>query len=501
MKRVIFSLWLLVLISTSVLAQIPRIINYQGWLLGADEAPVPEGDYKITFRLYDESETPLWTEVHNQIFVAGGLFHVILGTVEPLDLPFDQPYFLGIQVGNDPELQPRMMMTSAAYSLRAEDANTVGGISASTTPEPNTLLSLDSNGTFPSSVLPADVSGDYLRKNVPDTTTSSSYGEILRVVNAGAGHGIVGSCNSLGVIGASHSAGVYGEAANTNQDEINYGGYFISKGGQGSGVFGGATGGAGRGVYGEATGNNGQGVRGYAPGTNGVGVYGVGSTGVRGESSSGDGVIGESTAENKSGVYGHNTNGVGVKGRSDNNDGIVGSTDASDKSGVFGHSEFGIGVTGRSGLNDGLLAVTTSRIGAHAGLRARNEGGGSAIICEGDLYVTDSYKGNIGPNGGASFPRPAFDSGLQSYNNGEVKTFNHNIGENVDNYVVDIQLSGSLPGDDKGRHNMGACGDKFSSIGFRGAYWSNLTPTSITVTREGSDLYADKIRVRIWVYR
>ncbi len=29
----------------------------------------------------------------------------------------------------------------------------------------------------------------------------------------------------------------------------------------------------------------------------------------------------------------------------------------------------------------------------------------------GDLYVTGHYRGGIGPNGGAPFPRPAYDSG------------------------------------------------------------------------------------------
>jgi len=53
MKRILFFILALVLVlfSTGSLAEIPRIVNYQGLLLGADEAPVPEGNYKITFRI------------------------------------------------------------------------------------------------------------------------------------------------------------------------------------------------------------------------------------------------------------------------------------------------------------------------------------------------------------------------------------------------------------------------------------------------------------------
>jgi hypothetical protein len=36
---------------------------------------------------------------------------------------------------------------------------------------------------------------------------------------------------------------------------------------------------------------------------------------------------------------------------------------------------------------------------------------GNAIETNGDLYVDGAYKGGIGPNGGAPFPRPAYNSG------------------------------------------------------------------------------------------
>jgi hypothetical protein len=51
--------------------------------------------------------------------VVQGIFNALLGTVNPLDLPFDEQYYLGIAIGNEEELSPRIALTSSAYSFRA----------------------------------------------------------------------------------------------------------------------------------------------------------------------------------------------------------------------------------------------------------------------------------------------------------------------------------------------------------------------------------------------
>ena len=60
-------------LAVTVFAQVPRIINYQGVLLGPDEQPVPEGQYDLTFSLYNEPGDLLWTETHQQVVIAGGI--------------------------------------------------------------------------------------------------------------------------------------------------------------------------------------------------------------------------------------------------------------------------------------------------------------------------------------------------------------------------------------------------------------------------------------------
>jgi hypothetical protein len=148
----------------------------------------------------------------------------------------------------------------------------------------------------------------------------------------------------------------------------------------------------------------------YGNSTDGYGVWGnsVNNHAVFGQSADGRGVKGVSPA---GGVYGESTQGIGVEGKSNTNDGIVGVTLAGDKSGVYGSSDVGNGVTGRSAGASGVLGVTTSSDPSDAGLHARNEGSGPAVYSEGALYVTGKHYGNVGPNEGAPFPRPAFNSG------------------------------------------------------------------------------------------
>jgi hypothetical protein len=108
------------------LAQVPREMNYQGYLTDANKNPIT-GNFKLTFTIYDAQSggNTLWIEEHPTVSVAQGIFHVQLGSIEPLDLPFDAPYWLSIKVENDPELAPRIALSSVPYSLRAEKADSL----------------------------------------------------------------------------------------------------------------------------------------------------------------------------------------------------------------------------------------------------------------------------------------------------------------------------------------------------------------------------------------
>ena len=118
-------------------AGIPRTMLYEGFITDNSGQPLPDGPYDFRFSLYDTPDggAPIWTEEHLGVQVAGGAMHVRLGegtTPAPLDLPFDTQYYLGIQLGEDPEMYPRLRLMTTAYAFRSLAAQSVpdGSITA-----------------------------------------------------------------------------------------------------------------------------------------------------------------------------------------------------------------------------------------------------------------------------------------------------------------------------------------------------------------------------------
>jgi len=108
-----------VLGGVSAHAAVPNTISYQGLLTDGVGTPVADGPYDLTLKLYTLSSggAALWSETQNAVPVAKGIFSINLGSVTPLTLPFDQPFWLGVSIGADPELVPRTPLTSSPYAL------------------------------------------------------------------------------------------------------------------------------------------------------------------------------------------------------------------------------------------------------------------------------------------------------------------------------------------------------------------------------------------------
>jgi len=104
-------------------AQVPHLINYQGKLTDAQDNPVT-GSHAIVFSIYQTATggAAVWTENYPSVAVTAGLFNVLLGSVTPLNLPFDRDYYLGVKIGNDAEMTPRKRIVSVATAFRAENA-------------------------------------------------------------------------------------------------------------------------------------------------------------------------------------------------------------------------------------------------------------------------------------------------------------------------------------------------------------------------------------------
>jgi hypothetical protein len=95
--------------------------------------------------------------------------------------------------------------------------------------------------------------------------------------------------------------------------------------------------------------------------------------------------------------------------------------------------------------------------------------------------------------------RPKYDSGWQPVDRDTTQRLMHDLGGDVDAYVVDLQFK-DTPADGLGGHgvNQQYYGGDLRP-GTYGAYWSDLSDVSIKLTRWSSDPRADEMRVRIWI--
>ena len=139
---------LMVVGTLSAQAKVPHLIRYQGTV--TDKTGVPlEGPYTPTFRIYD-AETAgnkLWEEVQPDVPIAKGVFSVFLGGITPLDLAFDKDLWLSIQVATDPEMTPRIRLSSVPTAYRAEKAEALAN------PITTSTINDDSNRLVPSGAI------------------------------------------------------------------------------------------------------------------------------------------------------------------------------------------------------------------------------------------------------------------------------------------------------------------------------------------------------------
>jgi hypothetical protein len=122
-------------VPSSPSAVVPRWVNFSG--KATDGGKVITGVAGATFAIYrDESGgSPLWLETQSIQADANGHYTVRLGSTKPEGLPLDlfasgEARWLGVSI-NAAEEQPRILLLSVPYALKAADAETLGGIPAS----------------------------------------------------------------------------------------------------------------------------------------------------------------------------------------------------------------------------------------------------------------------------------------------------------------------------------------------------------------------------------
>jgi trimeric autotransporter adhesin len=119
--------------NTTSAASVPRLIRYSGVARDLNGSPLA-GAVGVTFSLYAEQTggAALWMETQNVLADAGGHYSLLLGSSKRDGLPSElfaseQARWIGVQIEQQAE-QPRALLVSAPYALKAGDAETLGGL-------------------------------------------------------------------------------------------------------------------------------------------------------------------------------------------------------------------------------------------------------------------------------------------------------------------------------------------------------------------------------------
>jgi len=119
--------------STAATAPVPRLVRFAATLKDGYGNALT-GKLNVTFSLYSEQTggAPLWQETQNLALDGNGHYSAMLGSTQPNGVPLGlfstgEAQWLGVQPEGQAE-QPRVMLLSVPYALKAEDAATLGGL-------------------------------------------------------------------------------------------------------------------------------------------------------------------------------------------------------------------------------------------------------------------------------------------------------------------------------------------------------------------------------------
>jgi hypothetical protein len=122
--------------SAASAAEVPRLIKFSGTLLDSQDRPLA-GPVGVTFALNAQQTggAALWMETQNVTPDAHGNYTVLLGANSTNGVPAElfasgEARWLEVQVERQAE-QPRILLVSVPYALKAKDAETLGGKPAS----------------------------------------------------------------------------------------------------------------------------------------------------------------------------------------------------------------------------------------------------------------------------------------------------------------------------------------------------------------------------------
>jgi hypothetical protein len=378
--------------TSSPSSSVPRLVKFSGKAADAQNKAI-SGIAGATFAIYKEESggSPLWLETQNIQADTKGNYTVQLGATKPDGLPLDlfssgEARWLGVAVNGGQE-QPRVLLVSVPYALKALDAETLGGRPASA------FVAAPSSGSQPSQASQASEQANEIicssgtacktgfvplfssnggSSKVSDSIIKQS-GTTVSIAGAEAVMGNIASNGNLSAINVNASADVNAAAIFTgNVNAVNSSGAgtvaVFGEDDKGYGVYGTSSGGT-AGVYG---------ILGSGDPVFSYGVYGendsvTGGRGVFGFSQQGAGGIGVQG-------YAPGSNAAGVAGSSNTFGSLAHSLLGNVPLGVLGESASGYGVAATSDTSNALLAENNSSADT---LIAVNNGGGAPLYAQG----------------------------------------------------------------------------------------------------------------------
>jgi hypothetical protein len=179
--------------SVSAATGINHQINFQGKLVNPDGTNVTDGSYSIVYSIYSvpTAGAAIWTETQT-VTLANGIFQVNLGSVTPLpgsvDFNTDNIY-LGIKVGADAEMTPRVQFTSVPQAFNAEKLGGVdktGFIQNTTTQQASSNFNISGAGVVGTTLSVAGTSTFSGAINLGAASTTTGQIKLYTSTNTGS---------------------------------------------------------------------------------------------------------------------------------------------------------------------------------------------------------------------------------------------------------------------------------------------------------------------------
>ena len=117
----------------------------------------------------------------------------------------------------------------------------------------------------------------------------------------------------------------------------------------------------------------------------------------------------------------------------------------------------------------------------------------------GVVQISNDFIERSTGTGSDPFSKPAdYDSGWTDIVTNQEILFNHNLGGNPNNYVIDLQAFNNVQGSHQYLYGIDSS-YRTDHLEFHGFYWYAITTGSIKVKRAYADVAVSQVRIRIWV--